>query len=70
METKLTEIKNWIFYKLTFSFPAATTTVTPALVKAAMAELRAVDFEPPTDMFKIAFPARPLAVTLAATTGC
>jgi hypothetical protein len=54
---------------LTFSFPAATTTTTPAFVTAAIAVLSAVDLEPPRDMFMMAFPARPLAVALLATAG-
>lgn len=50
-----------------FSFPAATTTVTPARVSAATAELRAADLEPPMDMFITALPARPRAVAFCAT---
>jgi hypothetical protein len=64
---------NWgsaLLSYLIFSFPAATTTVTPALVRAAMAELSAVDLDPPIEIFVTAFPARPLAVTFVATSGC
>jgi hypothetical protein len=43
-------------WQLTFSFPAATTTVTPARVKAAIAELSAFDFAPPRDIFMTDFP--------------
>ena len=52
---------------LTFSFPAATTTVMPALVKAEIAELSAVDFGPAIDMLTTAFPASPRAVAFVAT---
>lgn len=53
--------------RLTFSLPAAATHVTPALVKAAMAEFRAVDLEPPIEMFMTALPERPRAVAFVAT---
>jgi hypothetical protein len=53
--------------EITFSLPAATITVTPALVRLAIAEFNAVDFGPPSDMLTTAFPARPRAVTLLAT---
>jgi hypothetical protein len=36
------------------SFPAATTTVTPALTKRSIASLRATDFGPPILRFKTA----------------
>jgi hypothetical protein len=48
--------------RYTFSFPAATTQTTPALVAAAIAEFKAVDLEPPIDMLTTAFPASPLEV--------
>lgn len=37
---------------LTLSFPAATTTVTPALTVLATAELRADEKDPPRDMLR------------------
>ena len=51
----------------TFSFPAATTTVIPARVKAATALFMAVDFGPPRDMLMTAFPAIPFAATSSRT---
>ena len=52
---------------LTFSSPAATIAITPALVTAAIAEFRALDLEPPSDMFMTAFPERPRAAAFVAT---
>lgn len=51
----------------TLSFPAATTTVTPAFVRAAIALFKAADLEPPIDIFRTAFPERPRAVAFIAT---
>jgi hypothetical protein len=51
----------------TLSFPAATTTTTPALVSAAIALFSAVLLLPPILMFSTAFPANPLAVAFVAT---
>lgn len=53
--------------RLTFSFPAATTTKTPTFVNAAIAEFKAADFDPPIEMFITAFPAKFLAVAFVAT---
>ena len=51
----------------TLSFPAATTTTTPALVSAAIALFKAVLLLPPMLIFSTAFPAKPLAVAFVAT---
>jgi len=52
---------------LTLSFPAATTTTTPAFVNAAIALFSAVLLLPPILMFRTALPARRLAVAFVAT---
>jgi hypothetical protein len=51
----------------TFSFPAAATTTTPALVSAAIALFNAILLLPPILIFSTAFPANPLAVAFVAT---
>ncbi len=48
-------------------FPAATTTVIPARVRAAIAEFNAADLEPPMDRLATARPARLRAVAFVAT---
>lgn len=53
-----------------FSLPAATTTVTPALVNAAIAELSAADFEPPIEIFNTALPESLRAVAFVETLKC
>lgn len=52
---------------LRLSFPAATTTVTPALTVEATAELSAAEYEPPRDMERTDLLAMPLARALSAT---